>query len=257
MNIIINDLNINYSKNGNGQEVLLLLHGWGSNIVNFKHMIESTSRYNTVYALDMPGFGQSDEPKQSWRVDDYVDLVIQFIQKMNIDKLSILGHSFGGRVIIKMISRDLPFDIDKVVLVDSAGIKPKGNNKNSLKVKFFKCAKKIVSLGLVRKIFPDALEDLKKKFGSADYKNATPIMRETLVKTVNEDLTHLLPNITQDTLLIWGDKDTATPISDAKQMEELIPNGKLITVKNAGHYSFLEQPYLVNKVIETFLKGKE
>lgn len=256
MNITIKELNINYIKVGEGEQNLLLLHGWGSNFASFNNIINAMAKVCTVYALDMPGFGQSDEPKNSWCVDDYVDLVIEFIQKMNIQNLCILGHSFGGRVIIKMVNRKLDFTIDKVILVDSAGIKPKNNNKVSFKVRFFKCAKKVVSLGVVRKVFPNALENLKKKFGSEDYKNATPVMRETLVRTVNEDLTELLPNISQPTLLIWGDKDTATPIADAELMEKLIPNAGLVTIKNAGHYSFIEQPYLVNKVLQSFLESK-
>ena len=256
MNITIKELNINYIKVGEGEQNLLLLHGWGSNFASFNNIINAMAKVCTVYALDMPGSGQSDEPKSSWCVDDYVDLVIEFIQKMNIQNLCILGHSFGGRVIIKMVNRKLDFTIDKVILVDSAGIKPKNNNKVSFKVRFFKCAKKVVSLGVVRKVFPNALENLKKKFGSEDYKNATPVMRETLVRTVNEDLTELLPNISQPTLLIWGDKDTATPITDAQLMEKLIPNAGLVTIKNAGHYSFIEQPYLVNKVLQSFLESK-
>ena len=79
-------------------------------------------------------------------------------------------------------------------------------------------------------------------------------MRDTLVKTVNEDLTDLLPNIKQSTLLIWGDKDTATPIEDAKKMESLIKDSGLVTVEGAGHFSFLEQPILINRVLDSFFK---
>ena len=102
-------------------------------------------------------------------------------------------------------------------------------------------------------MFPNALESLKKKFGSEDYRNASPMMRDILVKVVNEDLEPLLPNIKQSTLLIWGTEDTATPLSDAKIMENLIPDAGIVEVKGAGHYSFLEQPQLVNVVLDSFL----
>jgi pimeloyl-ACP methyl ester carboxylesterase len=141
----------------------------------------------------------------------------------------------------------LKFEIDKLILVDSAGILPK-NKKKTMKTRVYKALKVIVGNNITRKVFPNALEGLKKKFGSEDYRNASAVMRETLVKVVNEDLEPLLPNIKQSTLLIWGTNDTATPLSDAKIMEKLIPDAGIVEVKDAGHYSFLEQPQLVNAV---------
>lgn len=258
MKINIDNIDINYIVQGDKKEKILLLHGWGANIKLFNNIIDFLSKTKTVYALDMPGFGESQQPPYAWNVDNYVDLVIKFINEMKIEKLSILGHSFGGRVIIKLVNRKkLNFVIDKIVLVDSAGIKPKKSIKNIIKVRAFKIGKKIVSTNLVKKIYPNALENLKNKFGSQDYKSASPIMRESLVKTVNEDLTYLLKNISQPTLLIWGDKDTATPIKDAYLMNKLIPDSGIVKIENAGHYSFLEQPVLVNRVLESFLGVKE
>lgn len=258
MNIIINGININYFVKGDGKNKILLLHGWGSNITLFNNIIDNLSKTYTVYALDMPGFGESSEPLCSWNVDNYVDFVIDFIKNMKIDELSVLGHSFGGRIIIKMSTRDsLPFKISKIILVDSAGILPKKNKTQIIKTRVYRLFKKILSNGIVKKVCPSALERLKKKFGSEDYKNATKTMRETLVKVVNEDLEPLLSKIKQPTLLIWGENDTATPIEDAKIMEKLIPDSGLVVVKGAGHYSFLEQPYLVNKVLDSFLTSEE
>lgn len=254
MNIKIQDINTNYIVKGEGKNILLL-HGWGAKLDLFGAIIENLSKNNKVYAIDLPGFGGTDEPKEAWDVDRYVDFVIEFIEKMNIKELSILGHSFGGRVIIKLVNREnLKFKVDKLVLVDSAGIKPEKSKKTSMKTKVYKVLKILVGNKIVSKIFPNLLNNIKKKFGSEDYRNATPIMRDTLVKTVNEDLTDLLPNIKQSTLLIWGDKDTATPIEDAKKMESLIKDSGLVTVQGAGHFSFLEQPILINKVLNSFFK---
>lgn len=249
----INNIEINYIKEGNSDKSILLLHGWGANIDLFQGIINHLSSTYTVYALDMPGFGKTGEPKTAWCVDDYVDFVIKFIEKMKIEKLSLLGHSFGGRVIIKLANREkLNFEIDKIVLVDSAGILPK-SNKKTMKNRVYKTLKVIVGNNITKKLFPNALENLKKKFGSADYRNASPIMRDVLVRVVNEDLEPLLSNIKQSTLLIWGTNDTATPISDAKIMEKLIPDAGIVEVKGAGHYSFLEQPQFVNIVLDSFL----
>ncbi len=253
MNTIIDNININYAIQGEG-EYVLFLHGWGSNIKLWQGLINAVASKYTALALDMPGFGESDEPKSSWCVDDYVDFVLKFIEQFKPKSLVLVGHSFGGRVIIKMLNRDLPFEVKKIILIDSAGIKPKKSLKQKLKLITYKIGKWVLSLAPIKKAFPSALENLRKSRGSADYNSATPIMRETLVKVVNEDLTHLLPSIKASSLLIWGTLDTATPLSDALLMEKLIPDAGLVRVEGGSHYAFLEAPELVARVIKSFLK---
>ncbi len=253
MNTIIDNININYAIQGEG-EYVLFLHGWGSNIKLWQGLINAVASKYTALALDMPGFGESDEPKSSWCVDDYVDFVLKFIEQFKPKSLVLVGHSFGGRVIIKMLNRDLPFEVKKIILIDSAGIKPKKSLKQKLKLITYKIGKWVLSLAPIKKAFPNALENLRKSRGSADYNSATPIMRETLVKVVNEDLTHLLPSIKASSLLIWGTLDTATPLSDALLMEKLIPDAGLVRVEGGSHYAFLEAPELVARVIKSFLK---
>ncbi|MBQ8298084.1 MAG: alpha/beta hydrolase [Ruminococcus sp.] len=254
----INGININYEQKGSG-ELLVVLHGWGSNITLHANMIELFSKKYTAIAMDMPGFGQSDEPPSAWCVDDYVQFVIDFLAKEHSGKKIIfLGHSFGGRVIIKLCSRtDLPFEVSKVILVDSAGILPPRNKKKSFRTYYYKIGKWFLSTKLMQKIAPDALENFRKKMGSADYAAASPLMRQVLVKVVNEDLEPLLPNIKCPTLLVWGVNDTATPLSDGQKMEQLIPDAGLVKLENAGHYSFLEQQFTFNRVMCYFLKIDE
>lgn len=249
----IDSLNINYLEQGEG-ELVVLLHGWGSNITLFNHTVSVLSKKYKVVAMDMPGFGESDEPKEPWCVDDYVDFVLKFIESYSPKKVTLLGHSFGGRVIIKMCSRALPFEIDKIILVDSAGVKPKKTFKQKVKQNIYKATKNIYSSSAVQKMFPDALENLRKKNGSADYNAASPMMRQTLVKVVEEDLTELMPNVKAPTLLIWGTLDDATPLSDAKLMEKLMPEAGLVTFEGAGHYSFLECQAQYGRVLASFMK---
>ena len=254
LNIKIQNIDTHYIEKGEG-DIILLLHGWGSKLDFFSHIINNLSTDHKVYAIDLPGFGGTEEPKEAWNLDKYVDFIIAFINQMGIERLSILGHSFGGRLTIKLVNRtDLNFKVDKIVLVGSAGIKKKLNKRKTFKTRVYKTLKYLVGNKLVLKFFPNALNNLKKKFGSADYRNATPMMRDILVKTVNEDLTDLLPNIVQPTLLIWGDKDTETPIEDAKKMESLIKDAGLVTIPGAGHFSFIEQPVFVNNVLNAFFK---
>lgn len=250
----INNIKINYEQKGEG-ELVVLLHGWGSNIKLFENLIELLSAKYKVVAMDMPGFGESEEPPSAWCVDDYVDFVIDFLKGMNAKKVTLLGHSFGGRVIIKLNSRkNLPFEINKVILVDSAGILPPKSNKKSFRTYYYKFGKAVLSTGIAKKIAPDALENFRKKMGSADYAAASPLMRQVLVKVVNEDLEPLLPNIKCPTLLVWGVNDTATPLSDGEKMEKLIPDAGLVKLENAGHYSFLEQQFTFNRVMSSFMK---
>ena len=251
----INDLTINYIKKGNGKAVLIL-PGWGTTINTYMPIINSLSTYNTVYCLDMPGFGESEEPNTSWNLDDYVTFVIDFIKSQNINELSLIGHSNGGRIIIKLMNeKNLSFKVNKIILIGSAGIVHEKNLYQNSKVKLAKIGKNILELKPIKKIFPNLIMKLKNNFGSEDYKNASPIMKGTLVQLINYDLREFLSNINVPTLLIWGSNDTATPISDGKLMEKLIPDAGLIRIENCSHYVFLEQPGYVNKIINTFLNG--
>lgn len=253
LNAVINGLNTNYLVAGQGDPVLLL-HGWGSSVGPFRQLIDLLSRKYFVIALDMPGFGQTEEPKRPFCVDDYVDFVLDFLKLFPIQRLSLVGHSFGGRVIIKMANRELPFPLDKIVLIDSAGIRPQPSKKKSWKQRCFKAGKWFAQRRPVAKLFPGLLEQLRVKFGSADYAAASPMMRQTLVRVVNEDLTSLLPGIKAPTLLVWGENDTATPLSDGRKMEAAIADAGLAVIQNAGHFSFVEQPFVFRSIMASFFE---
>lgn len=255
MNTVIENLNINYMKKGKGKFVLII-PGWGATIETYMSIIDSVSSYANVFCLDIPGFGKSQQPETAWNLDDYSNFIIKFIESQNIDELDLIGHSNGGRIIIKLATtKDIKFKINKVILIASAGIVHKKTLLQKVKIYSFKLCKKILQRNFINKHFPDLLDKVRNYFGSDDYKNANPILRQSLVKLVNEDLKHLLPNINVPTLLIWGEKDDATPLSDAKIMEKLIPDAGLVNIKGGSHYVFLEQPLYINKIIDTFLNG--
>ena len=148
----------------------------------------------------------------------------------------------------------MPIEIPRMILVGSAGIRHKKNARQIAEVLFYKAVKRIVSTKLIQKAFPGLLEKWQKKWGSEDYRNASPRMRECLVRVVSEDLTSCLSLIPCPTLLMWGEYDTATPLEHAKIMEKLIPDVGLVVLKNAGHYSFLDQSYTFGKVLDSFLE---
>ncbi len=248
----IDEITVNYIDEGAG-DVILLLHGWGANITLYAGIIQVLSEKHRVIALDMPGFGKTPEPSEPWCVDDYVNFVIKFIESFEITKFSIVVHSFGGRVFFKMNARqNLSFTIEKAVLIDSAGILPKKSFKQKVSLKCYKIGRAVMSTKVLHFLYPDAVDDMRRKRGSADYNNATPTMRATLVKVVNEDLEPLMHLVKCPTLLIWGDMDTATPLSDAKRMEELIQDTGLVVCEGAGHFSFAQQAPKVHGALTAF-----
>jgi pimeloyl-ACP methyl ester carboxylesterase len=248
--IQLNNQKIKYNLSGNGNPVILL-HGWGCDLNIFQQIQNNLLQWFTVYSIDFPGFGGSQPPLKAWSVYDYADITQLFLLKLNIKNPILIGHSFGGRVSIILSSR---LQIKKVILVDSAGIKPPRSLKYYLKVYSFKALKNIMRFPVIRNYSEPIMEKYRNKFGSKDYQNVSGVMRETFVKVVNEDLKPLLPKIKTPTLLIWGENDTATPVSDARIMEKLIPDCGLVVLKNCGHYSFLEKLTEFLIVINNFLE---
>lgn len=248
MEKLIDGIRINMTVKGSGDYVFLL-QGWGTSIELYEGLIDIISEKYTVVAADFPGFGKSEEPPIPWGAAEYARFVIKLIGEFSPKKVILAGHSHGGRTIIKLMSEPLPFEVEKIILFGSSGILPKRSFYKKLKTRFYKLSRRI--LGVFN---PGALERLRQKMGSEDYRNATPIMRQCLVKLVNEDITPLISNISCPALLIWGENDDQTPLSDGQLMEKLMPDAGLVILKNAGHYAFLEQAYTFNRVIRSFLK---
>jgi len=255
LNVNINGLNINYEILGeNNTNEVLILHGWGANLQSFSPVAKHLSKNFKVYSIDFPGFGKSQEPDFAYTVSDYAKLVLEFIKKMNIISPTLIGHSFGGRVIIKLVG-ELGYAPKNIIFVDSAGIKPKRSLSYYFKVYSFKLAKKAIYLFNNKEKAEKIIGELRKNAGSSDYKSASEIMKKVFVNVVNEDLKVYLPKINVPSLLIWGDKDLDTPLQDAKVFEKLIPNSGLVVLEGAGHYSYLDKlgDFLV--IISKFMEG--
>ncbi len=250
----LDGVTVHYEVRGTGPYVFLL-HGWGANLTLFAAIAETLAPRYTVVSLDFPGCGGSDEPPEPWGMDDYVRFTSAFIAHFGAAEVVLLGHSHGGRVAIRLATEaGLPFRVTRMILVDSAGLLPKRSWAYHLRVRAYKLGKAVLGWAPVKRLFPDALTDLQRSLGSTDYAAASPVMRASLVKVVNADLEPLLPAIQAETLLIWGEADTDTPLSDGQTMERLIPGSGLVVLPGAGHYSFLDQPLTVARVLESFLQ---
>ncbi|MCH5220949.1 MAG: alpha/beta hydrolase [Muribaculaceae bacterium] len=252
--IEIGGVKMRYDVEGSGQRPVIVMHGWGCKASTMAILANAaTDSTTTVYNLDLPGFGESTEPAEVWGVDMYTKFIEDFAKMERIENPVLIGHSFGGRIAIVFASRN---KTDRVILVDAAGIKPRRSMKYYLKVYPFKAAKHILPYILGKNRASKIIEKMRNKSGSTDYKQASPKMRTIMSRVVNEDLTHLLHLIKAPTLLIWGEKDTATPLRDAKIMEREIPDAGLVSYPEAGHYSFLDRPGQTAAVVKSFLNIK-
>lgn len=251
MEIIIDELKINYVEQGTG-EAVLMLHGWGSSVAPYKNIINLLSTKYRVVAVDFPGCGNSDTMKKPWTVDDYADFTVKFCKALNIENPILIGHSHGGRVIMKLVGEKM-IEPKKVIFFDSAGLIPKKSFKKKAKIASFKFIKRVLTLPLINKFSENLLDKARNYFGSADYKSAPEVLRKTMVNVVNADLRHLLPNFSCPTLLIWGENDTDTPLKDAKTIEKLVKDSGLCVIKNAGHFAFLDNPVQTAAILKSFL----
>ena len=244
----INGIRTRWRQAGTGPPVLVL-HGWGAKIEAVDPIIRALSPQLTVFAVDLPGFGETALPPAPWGVADYADWTRALMDELGLERPSIVGHSNGGRIAIHLATHH-PERVDKLILVDAAGIRPRRGLRYYRRVGMAKTAKHAARLlgrpgrALQRRVIA--------RTASSDYANAGPL-RPTFVKLVNEDLTPLLPRIRASTLLIWGDQDDATPLSDGQTMERLIPDAGLVVLKGAGHFSYIDQPQRFGRVAAHFL----
>lgn len=251
---IVDGLTVSYIDQGQGP-VVLLLHGWGAPAETYRLIIDHLSVYCRVIAPDLPGFGESEEPPEAWTPARYAEFVKAFAAQRGITEATLIGHSNGGRIAICLLSGDCPFTVTKAILMDSAGLKPRRGLSYYLKVYTFKAVRTIFSLPGIRTLFPNVVENARRRHGSADYRAASPVMRLSMVLAVNEDMAALLPLVKASTLLIWGENDTATPLCDGQKMAKLIPDAGLVTLAGAGHFAFAERWGQCARVLDSFLKG--
>ncbi len=256
LNVCNEKLNIEYIDEGQG-DVILLLHGWGARGSTYRCIIDMLTPHFRVVAPDMPGFGGSDEPTFAYNAENYAEFVREFCKALSINKAVLIGHSHGGRTIIKLVtSEKTTLEVPKIILIDSAGLIRKKSFSQKFKIAKFKIAKKIFGTKLGEKLFPGFIEKMRKKNGSADYAAASPVMRKSMVSVINEDLFANLSQIKSPTLLIWGENDTDTPMYHAKTMEKTIPDAGLVIIPQGGHFSFLSDIQLTKRVIYSFLNVK-
>lgn len=236
-----------YQTTGSGKN-LILLHGWKQDVSTWHPIVDLLKDDFKLWMIDLPGFGKSDIPEKTWQVSNFAETVSLFIKDLKIKEPILLGHSLGGNVSLKLAIK-YPDLLNKLILEDSSGIRPKSNLKNSFSLTAAKIFNFLVpNIGNIK-------EKARRKFYNqigSDYLDAGEL-KETFKNIINEDLSSEVSKIKTETLIIWGERDQEVPVSLAKKLYQLIKNSDLEILEGIGHFPHLENPKLFAHYVKEFL----
>ena len=275
--VLVKDIEVNYKVFGEGKppsesvnevKPLLVLHGWGSKSERWTKVAELLTQIPSedsselklmqkgmqIIVPDLPGFGLTPEPSTAWNLDNYVDFLYEFSEKVPElgREFYLLGHSFGGSVAVKFTIK-YNQKIKKLFLISAACVRKVKLSKKILYrlAKIAKVFSFIPGYALLRKaIYKFVLR-------KSDYPYVKEgIMKETYLKVVSEDLSWRMPFIKVPTVIVWGSKDTSTPLAEAQIVNQKIRNSKLIVVPDAKHSLQLEVPEILAQKIAENIDGE-
>lgn len=246
MKVIVDSLAVNYEDSGDGP-IVLMLHGWGDSLRSFDPLLLKLSGYRFV-RIDLPGFGQSEMPDGTWDVTKYANFVAHFCNKLSITPRFVVGHSFGGRILIRGVSGGI-ITAEKIAFIASAGVADRVTTNNWIFMAIAKIGKVLLKpfpmswyLQLRRELY---------RVTGGDY-ISTGVLRDTFIKVINEDLSKDASRLKVPVLLIWGEDDLVTPLAEGKKLQRLIPSATLKTFREAGHFVHHQKRDEVAELIQTF-----
>lgn len=252
--ISIQGIRIREQVIGEGPPVLMA-HGWGASIDLLRPLALPLSRLGyQCLMVDLPGFGKSDEPEQAFTILDYASFCIDYLNRHNLESVNYFGHSLGGRIGL-ILAAEHPQRIEKMALSNSAGIRQQPALLHRLRLQVYhKFRYGLESIGAsaaagrLRLLYNN-------RYGSPDYQNASPVMRQTLIQVVNEDLLDYAARVSVPTILVWGDADQATPLWMGRKLEGTIPDAALIVHEGAGHYAYLDFPDKTAAIMDALFRS--
>lgn len=231
---------------------MLALHGWGRRGRDFSQALAEIPSL----APDLPGFGASPSPREVIGAEGYADLVIPLLEEFQTPPV-VVGHSFGGRVATCLAARH-PEAVSGMVLSGAPVVRLLAMSKPSVS---YRLIRSLHRLGLVS---ADRMEALRQRVGSTDYRNASGVMRDILVKVVNESYEAQLGRIGCPVALVWGRSDREVPVAVAERaLEVLAPSGarggtgELKVIDGVGHNVPLEDPQALRAVVLGMLGERE
>jgi pimeloyl-ACP methyl ester carboxylesterase len=200
---------------------VLALHGWARTRADWLPALSDVA----ALAVDLPGFGASPPPPTGWGSREYAELLAPVLEGGG---WTVAGHSFGGRVAVQLAA-GWPELVDKVVLTGVPLLRGQSSGRAPLA---YRLAKRAHAIGVLS---DEAMEKQRRKHGSADYRAADGVMRDTLVRLVNEDYRDLLPTITAPVDLVWGAHDTAAPVRMVEEAATLLRKADLVVAPDSAH----------------------
>ncbi|MCU1586951.1 MAG: hypothetical protein JWN31_444 [Frankiales bacterium] len=200
---------------------VLALHGWGRTRADWLPALSQPA-----LAVDLPGFGASPPPPAAWGSRDYAELLAPVLEQGG---WTVAGHSLGGRIALQLAA-GWPDLVERLVLTGVPSLL--GRPAAGKAPLAYRLAKRANALGLLSDA---AMEQRRRQHGSVDYRNAEGVMRDTLVKLVNEDYRDLLPTVTAPVDLVWGARDTAAPLAMAQEAVGLFPQASLVVSSESAH----------------------
>jgi len=242
-----------YRDKGEG-DTILILHGWRSSSKSWVTVQDELVKAGfRVVVPDLPGFGGTPEPKEAWSVQDYMEFVRSFEETLGLHPRGLVGHSFGGRIAI-FYAMKYKHNLPALVLCDAAGV----FRHKQAQIRLHKAVTKTGDY-VMRFPFLNFLRPLVRNLNyrltrQRDYYLTSGTMRETFKMVIEESMRPHLPHITAPTLILWGENDKMTPLSDAHIIHQEIPVSYLHVIPHAGHSINLEYPYKVARQIALFLK---
>lgn len=244
MEINILGINCYYEKFGEGENNLVILHGWGNDISTWKGIIERFKKYYTIYALDLPSHGASGKIPKNSSLIDYANFVEAFIKELGIKGADVLAHSFGGRIAVYLASQN-PSIFGRLILTGCAGLTRKKTSLEKRRNLSYKLKKSLLlpltHLPYFGEKLKPSFERLRKKYNSSDYMALDEDMKQTFVNVIKKDLSKYLPLIKNKTVLIYGEKDSATPLWMAEKFNAGIENS-ILHIMPGDHYCFIKHP---------------
>jgi pimeloyl-ACP methyl ester carboxylesterase len=238
----VDGLSIRLARRGSAHDPadlpVVVLHGWGAHLEAIEPIVAPLAAETEVLALDLPGFGESEEPPGPWSSEDYARFVATLLEEAGISRCHLIGHSRGGAIAI-CLAVQRPELIGRLILCDAAGLPPKRGLRYRWRVALAKLGR---LLGLFGPPGRRLQARIRGRVASSDYLNASPSMRETFRRVIAEDLAGHLPKISAPALLVWGSADEDTPLWMGERMAELLPDGALVVFEGAGHFAYADQP---------------
>lgn len=236
---------------GTAPATVVALHGWRRTHADFSAALGPAAPDGALptVAPDLPGFGATPAPSGAWGSAEYAEAVARLIQSADGPggPVVVVGHSLGGRVAVTLAARHP--GLVRALVLSGAPVVPRPGSSPRPPVAF-RAFRVLRRFGLVGE---DRIERARRRHGSVDYRSAEGVMREVLVRLVNESYEDALSALRCPVSLVWGEEDTEVPLPVAQAICERVPQAVLSVCRGAGHLTPLECPAEVRAAVERSL----